>query len=195
MTNQFGALLLSVVLLSSLVGCAGVMVGSAATSVSMVHDRRTVGTIIDDQSIEFKIYEKLDQNEAIKSQSHINVTSYNNAVLLSGEVPTPAMRQQVEEIARNIEKVKYVHNELMVGPPSTLGSRSSDTWITTKVKSSLLQIDSLPGFDPTRVKVVTERGIVYLFGLLTPAEADAVTSTVRRVGGVQKVIVLFEYIN
>lgn len=182
-------------LITCLTGCTFMAVHGAATAVSIAHDRRTTGTIVEDQSIELKIYGEIDKNKDLMNNSHIDVTSYNNAVLLSGEVATPALRQQAEEIARGVEKVKYVHNELSIGPPTSIAERSSDGLITTKVKASLFQVSGIPGFDPSRVKVVTERGIVYLFGLLTHAEADAVTSTVRRVSGVQKVVKLFEYID
>lgn len=180
-------------LVSILSGCAGLAIGGAATGASVVHDRRTAGTIVEDQAIEFKAIDALSKNR-IFDDAHINITSYNNAVLLSGEVAAPELRRRAAQIVSRIDQVKKVYNELAVAPPSSLTSRGTDTWITTKVKTSLFQIDGFPDFDPTRVKVVTERGIVYLMGLLRPLEAEAVTSTVRRVGGVQKVVKLFEYI-
>lgn len=193
----FRAILFSLALLGGLSGCAGLIMGGAtagvATGAAMAHDRRTVGTIVEDQAIELKAYDAL--NQELAQRSHINVTSYNNVVLLSGEVPTPQLRRRAEEIATGIDKVRHVHNELTIAPPSSFASRSTDTWITTKVKTALLQVDGIPDFDPSRVKVVTERGVVYLFGLLRPREAEAVTRTIRRVGGVQKVVKLFEYID
>ena len=187
-------LLAILALIISLSGCAELVVGGAATGMQMVHDRRTSGTIIEDQAIELKAYVRL-REAGLNQNAHINVTSYNTVVLLSGEVPSQAHAQRAEAVVRQVEKVRQVVNELAVAGASSLASRTSDAWITTKAKSSLLRIDGLPDFDPTRVKVVTERGIVYLFGLLTPREAEAVTSTVRRVGGVQKVVRLFEYID
>lgn len=196
---KFKIMLLALTLLSSLTGCAGLIMGGAtagvATGAAMAHDRRTVGTIVEDQAIELKAYDALSQDQELAQRGHLNVTSYNNVVLLSGEVPTPALRKRAEDIVSGIDKVRHVHNELAVAPPSSLASRSSDTWITTKVKTALLQVDGIQDFDPTRVKVVTERGIVYLLGLLRPREAEAVTRTVRRVSGVQKVVKLFEYID
>lgn len=194
MIRALRALLLGFVLVAGLAGCAaGVLVGGTAVGIGLAHDRRTAGTVIEDQAIELKAYGRLSREQSLQG-NHINVTSYNTAVLLSGEVATPELRRRAEDIVRNIDKVKRVHNELIIAAPSSLASRSSDAWITTKVKTSLLQIDGLPDFDPTRVKVVTERGIVYLLGLLQPREAEAVISTVRRVGGVQKIVTLFEYI-
>ncbi|MEZ5582443.1 MAG: BON domain-containing protein [Candidatus Competibacteraceae bacterium] len=195
MIRHLGCLLLGLGLLINLNGCAGLLMGGAAAgAIAVGHDRRTTGTIWEDQSIELKTYDALSKDPQLKGRSHINVTSYNTAVLLSGEVATPELAQRAGDIARQIEQVKYVHNELRVGPPSNLSSRSADTAITTAVKTSLFKVDGIRDFDPTRVKVVTERGEVYLFGLLTPREAEAVTNVVRQVNGVQKVVKLFEYI-
>jgi osmotically-inducible protein OsmY len=188
-------MLMCLSLVTALTGCAGVVIGGAAVgAASIAHDRRSTGTIVEDQSIEFKVFDQLSKDEELAKNSHINVTSYNKAVLLSGEVATPKQQQKAEDIVRRVENVKYVHNELIIAPPSSLSERSNDALITSKVKASLFQIDGIADFDPTRVKVVTERGTVYLFGLLTQAEAEAVTSTVRRVASVQKVVKLFEYI-
>ena len=195
MIHRITILLLGVIAIGNLTGCAGVLFGSVAAGASVAHDRRTTGTMVEDQSIENKTYAALDQVEGVRDESHINVTSYNNVVLLSGEAATPELREKAEEIAHGIPKVQEVHNELVVASPTSLGERSNDTWITTKVKSSLFQVNDLPDFDPTRVKVVTERGVVYLFGLLQPDEATAVVETARRVGGVQKVVTLFEYLS
>lgn len=181
------------ILVAILSGCAGVVIGGTATGASVVHDRRTAGTMVEDQAIEFKAIDAFSKDPAFED-AHINVTSYNTAVLLSGEVPTPELRRRAAEIVGRIDRVKKVYNELVVAPPSPLASRGTDTWITTKVKASLFRVDGFPDFDPTRVKVVTERGIVYLMGLLRPREAEAVTGTVRRISGVQKVVKLFEYI-
>ncbi|MDX1487761.1 MAG: BON domain-containing protein, partial [Acidiferrobacterales bacterium] len=172
-------------------GCAAVAVGGTATAVGVAHDRRTAGAIVDDQAIELKALDAFSRDLSFEN-AHINVTSYNNSVLLSGEVANPDLRRRAENMVRRLGGVERVYNYLDVGPASPLASRGSDTWITTKAKTVLLRIESLPNFDPTRVKVVTERGVVYLFGLLTEREADAVTSAVRRIDGVQKVVKLFE---
>lgn len=177
-----------------LAGCAPVVVGGAATGANIVHDRRTTGTFIEDQSIEFKAYEALGKAGDLKKQSHINVTSYNLIVLLTGETPTEEYRSRAEQIVSSLPRVRRVYNELSVAAPSSLMSRSSDTVITTKVKTSLLGID-IKGFDPTRVKVVTERGNVYLMGLVTHSEGDAAAEKTRHVGGVQRVVKLFEYLD
>ncbi len=194
MTTTLRTSLLALLLAVSAGACAPILVGGAATGASMAHDRRTAGTVVEDEAIEQKASSAVN-NSGLGARAHINATSYNRALLLTGEVASPADRQRAEQIARSVEEVRAVYNELTVMPASSLGSRSSDAWITTKVKSSLFQVDGIRDFDPTRVKVVTERGIVYLMGLVRPQEAEAVTATVRRVGGVQRVVRLFEYLD
>jgi len=184
--------LLCLSLTISLTGCAGLVIGGAASAASVAHDRRTTGTVVEDQSIELKVSDQLNKDPTL-AKAHIDVTSYNNAVLLSGQVATPQQRQRAEDIAHGVAQVKYVHNDLIIAPPSSIQELSNDALITSTVKAALFQVD-VPDFDPSRVKVVTERGTVYLFGLLRPQEADAVVSTVRTVNGVQKVVKLFEYI-
>ena len=176
-------------------GCAPVVVGGAAATATIAHDRRTAGTILEDQSIELKAFDLISKDPELSKQAHINVTSYNMIVLLSGETPTEAMRARAEELVRGIEKVRRVYNELTVAAPSSMMTRSSDSLITAQVKTSLFSIKDIPGFDPTRVKVVTENGTVYLMGLVRRVEGDAAAETARQVKGVQRVVKLFEYID
>ena len=176
-----------------LTGCAAVTVGAvgaaAATGASVAHDRRTPGTFIDDELIEWKVYQDINRDKQLGDQSHINVTSYNNIVLLTGEVPNEALRERAQTIANRAAKVRLVHNELAIAAPSSFLSRSSDAVITGKVKTILFTNNTLPA---TRVKVVTESGTVYLLGLVTDAEATWATDRVRTVSGVQRVVKLFE---
>lgn len=182
---------LAIVLLG---GCAALFVGGAAMGVSVVHDRRTTGTVVDDQTIELNLYDLCTR--MLPPGNRISITSYNGAVLLTGEVVSAQVRQQAEQIARDLKEppVRLVYNELVIGPPSPLSAQSNDALLTTKVKSALFQIQ-IPDFDPTRVKVVTDRGVVYLMGLVNPPEADASANVASRVGGVRQVVTLFEYIN
>lgn len=177
-----------------LTGCVPLLVGGTAVGVSVAHDRRTTGTIVDDQTIELKLYDQF--NRQLPPGNHINTTSYNGAVLLTGEAVSEAVRQQAEQIARNLSQppVREVYNELMVGPPSSMSVQRNDALITTKVKTALFQITNIPDFDPSRVKVVTDRSVVYLMGLVRPAEADAAANVASRVEGVRQVVTLFEYI-
>lgn len=176
-------------------GCAAVIatgvVAGAATGISAAYDRRTFGTVIDDQSIELKAGAALRNNEALHESSHINVTSYNGRVLLTGETSNQALKQKAAELVEPIPGVKQIYNELAIVTPSTLVSRSTDSWITTKVNTKMA---AEKGLDATRVKVVTERGTVYLLGLVTPQEAELATTAASHTKGVQRVVKIFEYL-
>ena len=125
------------------------------------------------------------------SQGHINATSFNGFVLLTGEAPGDSLRTRVTEIARDTPSVRAVQNEIVLMAPSSLMARASDALVTARVKIALLQDKEL---DAAKVKVVTERGTVYLMGLLSQDEADRATEIARRVGGVQSVVKVIEYI-
>jgi len=191
----YTALLAALVTANLLSACAPVVVGGAAGGVTAAHDRRTVGTFIDDEGIELKARMSIIDNQELNSQIHINIISINGVVLLVGQAPTEALRMQAETITRGIPKVRLVHNEMTIAAPNSYMVRSSDSMITAKVKTRLFGIKGLEDFDPTRVKVVTENGVVYMMGILTQAEANAVTGRARQVGGVQKVVKLFEYLD
>jgi len=177
-------------------GCTAAVVGGATvTGVNIAHDRRTAGTYVEDESIELKAGAAIRKEKELSKQIHINIISINGIVLLVGQAPTEAMRQQAGSITQGIEKVRLVHNEMTVAEPIPLKTRSSDSYITTKVKASLFGIKGQDDLDPSRVKVVTENGTVYLMGLLYHAEADAVAVKASQVDGVQKVVKLFEYMD
>lgn len=188
--------LLAVTLLTSLLGgCAAVVVTGAATGANAAHDRRSLGAYIDDEGIELKTRLAITEDKEIYSQVHVNIISVNGVVLLVGQAPTEALRMKIEDITRGIEKVRVVHNEITIAAPNSYMTRSSDSLITAKVKGSLFGIKGHDGFDPTRVKVVTENGMVYLMGILYRSEADSVATKASRVSGVQKVVKLFEYLD
>lgn len=188
--------ILTLIILASLThGCTGVVVGGAVTGAAVVHDRRSPGTVIDDQGKSWKISNAIFNDKELSDPSHINVTVYNGAVLLTGETPSEDLKLRANAIAAQISgSEKPVFNELAIASPTSLSSRTNDAYITTKVKSAFLDIKSLPDFDVTRVKVTTENGVVYLMGLLGTEEADVVTERARNVSGVKKVVKLFEYI-
>ncbi len=193
MNKHLAALLVVGVCTATLQGCAGLVIGGAATGAAVVHDQRTAGTVLEDEAIEIKAVRALRDDKVLDAQTHFNVTSYNNIVLLTGETANEELRERAGRIVAGIEKVRSVHNELKIGEPSTMLARSADSVITTKVKASLFNVQGIEHFDPTRVKVVTEAKVVYLMGLLKHGEADAVTETVRQVGGVERVVKIFEY--
>jgi len=178
-----------------LTGCAAAVVGAGAaagTTATVAHDRRTTGTFIEDQAIELKAVKSFFLDKEINDSSHINVTSINTVVLITGETPGEDIRNRIVNIVRDIPKVTHVYDELTIAAPSSWTSRGSDSLITSKVKIRLLTLD---GFDGTRVKVVTEKGVVYLMGLLTRAESDIATGEAQQLGGVQKIVKLFQYID
>ncbi len=184
------ALVFSTLLLQA---CTPVVVGGAAAGVAVAHDRRTLGTLVEDQEIELKAMDIKLNDPEIKDHSNVTATSYNMVVLLTGQVDSPQVRERYEMRVRQIPRVKHVIDEITVGPFSTFGQKTQDTYITTKAKLALLRVKS-PGFDPSRVKVVTEQGVVYLMGLTTREEADMATEAVRNISGVRKVVKVFEYI-
>ncbi len=188
--QKFKFILLLIIPIILLQGCAAAVVTGAATGASLVHDRRTSGSVIDDQGIEFKAASALYDNKEIYDQSHINITSYNGVVLISGETLTEGLKQQVTAIVKVIPKVKHIHNELIIAAPSALPSRSSDAWITTKIKSKLTTDMDI---DPFYIKVVTEHGVVYLMGIVSHEEADKAVAVVTKADGVQRVVKIFEY--
>jgi len=176
-------------------GCAAAVIGTGAaagTTVAVAHDRRTAGTFIEDQNIELKAAKSFYSDKEINDSSHLNVISYNLVVLITGETPSEDIRNRIVNIVREIPKVTHVYDELTIAAPSSWTSRTSDSLITSKVKTKLLTLDN---FDGTRVKVVTEKGVVYLMGLLTRAESDVATKVAQETGGVQKVVKLFQYID
>lgn len=179
-----------VALLPVVSGCAAVVVGgAAATGVMVAEDRRTVGTMTEDQGIEFKASGRID--EKVKG-AHINVTSYNRAVLLTGEVPSEAAKSDAERVARAVDNVRSVFNELQVSGNTSLQARTNDTVLTSKVKARFVDARK---FSPLHVKVVTENGIVYLLGMVKRQEAADATEIARTTGGVRKVIRVFEYLD
>ena len=188
--------LLMVILTASLLGgCAAVIVGGAAVGVSAAHERRSAGAMIDDEGIEWKIRSAFSDDKKLSSQSHLSVVSVNGVVLLVGQTPTETLRRQASSLAQGVDNVRIVHNELDIAAPNSYVTRTSDSYVTSKVKTSLFKVKGHDDFDPTRVKVVTENGTVYLMGILYRSEAQDAANQASRVGGVQKVVKLFEYLD
>ena len=172
-------------------GCGALVVGgAAATGVVISQDRRTMGTLTEDEGIEIKVAGRV--GERFKDGVHINVTSYNRMVLLTGEVPDAEARTEVERIAWAVENVRGVHNEVAVAGVSSFTVRSNDSLITTKVKTRFLDSQKL---NPLHVKVVTENSIVYLMGMVRKQEASDATEIARTTSGVQKVVRVFEFLD
>lgn len=181
-------LLLAVALCTQLTACVPVVVGGAAAGGVMVADRRTSGIYIEDQGIEIKAEKNII--EQIGGNIHANITSYNLNVLITGEAIDESSKAKAEAIVKNIENVKSVTNELTIAGNSSLSSRSNDTYITSKVKATMVTENRFPA---NYVKVVTENSVVYLMGLVTHKEADEAADIARSVDGVEKVVKVFEY--
>jgi len=173
--------------LASLQGCIALLGAGAVAGGLSLNDRRTGGTQIEDQAIELKSGGRL--REAIGDKGHVNVTSYNRIVLISGEVPSEADKAAAEKAVHDIEGVNNVVNELEVGPNSTISTRSSDTVITTRVKSALIDAKDVQA---SAIKVITERGNVYLMGRVTEREATRASEVARAQPSVLKVVRVFE---
>ncbi|SFB70858.1 BON domain-containing protein [Massilia yuzhufengensis] len=189
LSGLLSKIVLGTALAASLSGCVALAVGGAATAALSANDRRTIGMQTEDKSINVKAEIKLQQLTG--SAGHVNVTSYNRKVLLTGEVRDEAMKQAAEREVRAIDNVVAVINELDIAGPSSYTSRSNDALITTKVKASLVDKKTISA---TSVKVTTERGVVYLQGLVTPREGNIAADVAKGVAGVNRVVKIFEYI-
>ena len=171
--------------------CAPLLIGGAMLGGSMVvTDRRSSGTQIDDQGIELKSINKV--SEAIGDRGSVSITSYNRQVLITGEVPAEADKAAVEQAVARIDNVRLIVNELAIASGSTLGTRSNDTLLTSKVKASMVDAKDVQA---NAYKVVTERGVVYLMGRVTEREAARATDIARGVSGVRKVVRVFEIVS
>jgi osmotically-inducible protein OsmY len=186
-----GTLLLALAAGTALSACAPLLIGGAIWGGTLVvSDRRTSGAQIDDQAIELKSVRRIA--DVIGERGHINVTSYNRLVLLSGEVPTEADKAAVEQAVARIDNVRAIVNELTLAAPSSLSARSNDTLMTSKVKASMVDAKDIQA---NAYEVVTERGVVYLMGRVTEREANRAADIARGVSGVQKVVKVFDVVS
>jgi osmotically-inducible protein OsmY len=185
--------LLALTLCVSISGCSSVLTATRDNPIEDDRGTRTFGSKIDDSLIETKAAVNIAKaSPDLDQNSHIVVTSYNGIVLLAGQTPRADLKALAEKEAAGVQRVKKVNNELQVMEPSSLLARNNDAWLTTKIKSQMLTDNAIPG---SRIKVVTENGIVFLLGLVTQQEATRATNLVQGVSGVQKIVKLFEYID
>jgi osmotically-inducible protein OsmY len=170
-------------------GCVAAVVGGAGTAVLVGEDRRTVGTVTEDQGIELKAANRI--NDKYKD-AHINLTSFSRMVLITGEVIDAPAKAEIEKIVRAVENVRGVYNEVTIGGVTPLSARANDSFITSKVKARFVDEQK---FNAVHVKVVTEAGAVFLIGLVKHKEADDAVEIARTTSGVLKVVKLFEYLD
>ena len=177
--------------LSTLSGCVGLLMGGAmATGAMVATDRRTSGTVVEDNGIDLKAGSRISEN--LGDRVHINVTTYNRKVLLTGEVPTAQDKQLAEKIVSNVENVSSVLNELAISGISTLSQRSTDALVTSRVKAGLVDAKDLSA---NAFKITTEHGTVYLMGRVTQREANRATEVITATSGVQKLVRILEIIS
>ena len=172
-----------------LAGCFGAVAVGAGAGALALADRRVSETYLADEAIEIRAVNRI--NERLGDKIHVNATSYNRMLLLTGEATSQAVKDEAEKLVREIPNVKAITNELVVGGISSFGNRSNDTYLTSKVKARFVDHSR---FAANHVKVVSEAGAVYLLGLVTQAEADAAVDIARTTGGVLKVVRVFEII-
>ncbi len=179
-----------VLAIPALSGCFGAVAVGAGAGALLISDRRPSETYLTDQGIELRAASRI--NEKLGDKAHVNVTSYNRMVVLTGEVANETAKAEAESITRGVPNVKSIANELAIAGPSSYGGRSNDSYITSKVKARFIDANK---FSATHVKVVTEAGVVFLLGIVTSTEADAAVEVARTTGGVQKVVRVFEVIS
>ncbi|MFZ5593580.1 MAG: division/outer membrane stress-associated lipid-binding lipoprotein [Pseudomonadota bacterium] len=192
MNKKLSLILTGCLTAALLQGCVGAIVAGGAAGASAATDRRTMGTIVEDQSIEIKAKRAINADGELADQARISTTSFNGVLLLTGQAPNEDARARAADKVKDIDKVRKVHNEIVIGQPISLQTASRDTWITTKVKSMLL---GAKGISANDIKVVTDNGAVYLMGLVTHAEADIASDIASRTDGVERVVRIFEYID
>lgn len=173
--------------LPALNGCATAVVATGGVGALALHDRRSFGTLTDDESTEWKAAARVP--EKYRDSAHLNFTSYNRKLLITGEVPNEQARQEIMASLRPIEGIRQIHDESAVMPPSSLAARSRDSLTDAKVKARLIDDKQLSA---NHIKVVTERGTTYLLGLVSDREARIATEIARTTDGVRRVISLFE---
>ena len=184
---RFSAATLALLILTA---CAPILVGGAVTAVALTEDRRTGGAFVDDENIENRALLKVKSR--FGSQVHVNITSYNRQVLLSGEATSDAVKRGVEDEVATLPGIKRIFNEMAVGPQAGVIAVSNDTRLTTIVKTRFLEANR---FQANHVKVVTEANVVFLMGIVKRAEADAATQLASTTSGVARVVRLFEYLD
>ena len=173
-------------------GCAPVIVAGGATAVVAASDQRTLGAVVDDASIEMKATKARNDNPNLGDDVHINITSMNGIVLLTGEAKTTELRDEAVAEIRPIPGIRRIINEIQVAEPTIFANRTRDTWITGRVKAKLLGTENFPS---RKIKVITEDTVVYLMGLVTQEEGNIAAEAARTIGDVTRVVKLFEYVD
>jgi osmotically-inducible protein OsmY len=184
-------LLIVIAFLGLLTGCAAPVIVAGGAAASTAEDERSTATVIDDGLIEAKAKDAIYNDSAMAKKIHVNVTSYNRVVLLTGETLNKELRDRVVDIVRRLDGVRRVHNEIRVADLTGFQSRANDTWLTSKIRARMI---ARKGFDSSSVKITTENGTVFLMGLVTRAQGKVAADIARNVEGVKRVVKIFEYL-
>jgi osmotically-inducible protein OsmY len=173
-------------------GCPAIVVGAAAgaAATAIVYDHRTVNAIMQDNNMGNQVFVLLHEDADIKAQCHIVVSAFRGSVLLAGQAPTEELRERAVTITKTVSGIKRIYNEITIEEPTTMTEQSTDSWITSKVKTQLL---ATKGLSSSHFKVVTENGTVFLIGEVTRDQSELAVNAARHVEGVQKVVKIFDY--
>jgi osmotically-inducible protein OsmY len=177
-------------LVVALSGCAAAIVGGAAGGAVVASDSRTTGSYVEDKAIQLKAGNLISKESGLAQGTRINVYSYNQQVLVTGQAHNDADKTRVLELVRSVEKVRLVRDYITVGPASSLGERSRDTLLEAQVRTALVGLEE---FDFTRVEIICEQGVTYLMGILGEADGKRAAQAASTVSGVRRVVALFEF--
>ena len=180
-------LLLTTLLLQS---CAGLIIGAGMGAVSIAHDRRTIGTQVDDTTSASRISIALSSDNALKEQTNITVQVFNGTALLVGQAPTQALLQQAQKLASSVQNIKKLHNQIRLGMPIPASILAHDVWLASKIKTKLLADKRIDGL---HIEIEVENGVVFLMGLVSEKESIIAIDITRNIKGVKQVIKAFEY--
>ncbi|GAA0634129.1 BON domain-containing protein [Halomonas beimenensis] len=183
---------LSLALLLALSGCTAVTSVTHPGTIEENYGERTLGTRVEDESIETKIAHNLASTDARLGDARINVDSFNGVVLLTGQVPSQELKAMAERVAGQVRNVRRVHNELAIAANLPAGERLADTWLHTRVRTALVANEAI---DSSRLRIVTENDSVYLMGIVSRSEADRIVAAVRNTGGMRRIVKVFDYLD
>ncbi|SDJ90495.1 BON domain-containing protein [Billgrantia gudaonensis] len=187
--------LIPFLLLTALLGLTGCTAITGVTHPGTIEENygeRTLGTKVEDESIETKVTHNLRRSDSRLDDARINVDAYNRVVLLTGQVPSEELKQMASDIASDVRNVRAVHNELAIAGNLPASQRLADTWLNTRIRTSLAADETI---DTSRLRFITENASVYIMGIVTRAEADRIVDAVSGIGGVQRIVKVFDYLD
>jgi len=192
---MYKKMLMLLLALPLLHGCFAVVAGGAVAGANVVHDRRSFCRVLEDRNLQLSVLDKINRDKAmVRDNNHVKVVVYDGIILLCGQVRSAELKQRAQMVAESFEGIDRLVNDIEVtDEPQGFWRRRQDNAQSARVKTALLDITSMPGFDPTRINVTAAHGVVYLMGLVTHEEDNAATEIARNVGGVDKVVKVFEY--